>query len=275
MWRSVPIGAGVRAREDVVTLFKESSTIMAYGAGKALLNRGLLSGGYFGPLAPARAPSGLRGGEKIEMQALRALNARLMREVAVLKEREAKVLELADRDALTGLFNRRRMVELLNGAIAEARRQRHCVGLLFIDLNGFKAINDENGHVAGDELLNTVAGRISARVRAGDWVCRYGGDEFVAVLPNVPDEAAVTRVADAIRQRIALPYWIRGKKHHLTGAIGVSVYPRDGGGAAQLLHEADMAMYRVKARCALQPAGASSAPQQPTRRRDDPSLQPG
>ena len=249
---------------------------MAYGAGKALLNGGLLGGDYFGSLALTRAPSRVRGVEKAELQALRTVNARLMHEVAALKEREAKVLELADRDGLTGLFNRRRMVELLNGALAEARRQRHCVGLLFVDLNGFKAINDENGHAAGDELLTTVAGRISARVRTGDWVCRYGGDEFVAVLPNVPDESAVTQVADAIRERIALPYWIRGRKHQLTAAIGVSLYPRDGGGAAQLLHEADMAMYQLKARCALQPPGTSSAPQQqPTRRRDDVSRQPG
>ena len=83
------------------------------------------------------------------------------------------------------------MLELLEAAIAEAARQWQCVGLLFIDLNGFKGINDEYGHAAGDKILTTVATRIAARVRTGDFVCRYGGDEFVVVLPSVPDAHAV------------------------------------------------------------------------------------
>jgi diguanylate cyclase (GGDEF)-like protein len=164
------------------------------------------------------------------------------------------------------------MLELLDSAIAEAQQQWQCVGLLFIDLNGFKCINDEYGHAAGDKILTTVATRIAARVRTGDFVCRYGGDEFVVLLPNVPDTAAVTRVADTIRERVALPYWIQGNEQHLTAAIGESMYPRDGGTADVLLHHADQAMYRLKARLARPMVSLGTIPyQRLSRRRNDKS----
>jgi diguanylate cyclase (GGDEF)-like protein len=206
-----------------------------------------------------------------ELETLRATNAHLVRELAALKEREAQAQRLADRDALTGLYNRRRMVELLEAAIAEAALQRQCVGLLFIDLNGFKGINDEYGHAAGDNILTSVAMRIAGRVRTGDFVCRYGGDEFVVVLPSVPDAAAVTRVADTIRERVALPYWIQGNEQHLTAAIGESMYPHDGDTAEVLLHRADQAMYRLKTRLAHPMLSLGTKPyQRPSRRRNDP-----
>jgi diguanylate cyclase (GGDEF)-like protein len=206
-----------------------------------------------------------------ELETLRATNAQLVRELAALKEREAQAQRLADRDALTGLYNRRRMLELLEAAISEAVLQRQYVGLLFIDLNGFKGINDEYGHAAGDKILTTVATRIAARVRTGDLVCRYGGDEFVVVLPSVPDAAAVSRVADTIRERVALPYWIHGNEQHLTAAIGESMYPHDGDSAEVLLHRADQAMYRLKARVAHPMMSLGTTPyQRPLRRRGDP-----
>lgn len=205
-----------------------------------------------------------------EVETLRATNARLMRELTALKEREAQTQRLADRDGLTGLYNRRRMLELLDAAIAEAARQWQCVGILFIDLNGFKGINDEYGHAAGDKVLTTVATRIAARVRTGDLVCRYGGDEFVVVLPSVPDAQAVSRVADTIRERVALPYWIEGNEQHLTAAIGESMYPHDGESAEVLLHRADQAMYRLKARLSRPMVSLGAVPPvRPSRRRYD------
>jgi diguanylate cyclase (GGDEF)-like protein len=205
-----------------------------------------------------------------EVDTLRSMNARLLREIAALKAREAETQRLADRDGLTGLYNRRRMLELLEAAISEAVLQRQYVGLLFIDLNGFKAVNDEYGHAAGDKLLITVAARISARVRTGDIVCRYGGDEFVVVLPSAPDPLAVSRVADAIRERVSLPYWINGEEQHLTAAIGESLYPHDGENAAVLLHRADAAMYRLKSRLARPMVSLGSQPQERlARRRND------
>jgi diguanylate cyclase (GGDEF)-like protein len=208
--------------------------------------------------------------ETRELESLRAINAHLLHELSILREREAATQQLADRDGLTGLYNRRRMLELLEAAITEANEQRLSVGLLFIDLNGFKAINDEYGHAAGDKILTTVATRISARVRTGDAVARYGGDEFVVVLPAVPDPSAVSRVADTVRERISLPYWINGEEQHLTAAIGESLYPHDGDNAAMLLDRADVAMYRMKQRLARPMVTLGCVPHQRLgRRRND------
>ena len=223
---------------------------MAYARGKSLPNDtvAVSTVAVSAAARPARLP--LRAvtpgsvGIRHELERLRAANKQLLDELAALREREAQAQRLADRDGLTGLYNRRRMMELVQTAIDEAVQ---CVGLLFIDLNGFKAVNDEYGHAAGDRILTTVATRISARVRTGDFVCRYGGDEFVVILPNVPDAAAVGRVADTIRDRVALPYWVQGSEQHLTAAIGESMYPRDGRSAEELLNRADQAMYRLKA----------------------------
>jgi diguanylate cyclase (GGDEF)-like protein len=199
-----------------------------------------------------------------EVENLRLFNAYLLREVATLKEREAQMQRLADRDSLTGLYNRRRIQELLQSAITAAARQWQRVGVLFIDLNDFKGINDEYGHAAGDKILATAAKRIAARVRTGDIVGRYGGDEFVVILPGVPDAAAVAGVAQTIRERLALPYRVEGSERHLTAAIGESLYPHDGKSADALLRRSDQAMYRVKAgRARPHPAVA------PRRRRND------
>ena len=239
---------------------------MAYARSKLLLNDELSRSGSRTLRSLARNITD----EQFELQKLRSINAHLVREIAILKEREVQALQRADRDGLTGLYNRRRMLELLDSAIQDAARQWQCVGLLFIDLNGFKGINDEYGHAAGDKILNMAAMRIAARVRTGDFVCRYGGDEFVVILPSAPDAAAVARVADAIRERLALPYRIQGNEQHLTAAIGQSMYPLDGANADELLHQADQAMYRLKARIAkpVMTLGSVSQPR-PSRRRSD------
>jgi diguanylate cyclase (GGDEF)-like protein len=219
----------------------------------------------------------LREPELREIDKLRAANIQLRRELAELKEREAETKKLADRDGLTGLFNRRSMLELLEAAIGDAIKLDLHVGLLFIDLNGFKIINDRHGHAAGDKILTTVATRILARVRAGDICCRYGGDEFVVVLPGVPDPSPVSRVADAIRERISLPYWIGEEQQRLTASIGESIYPHHGENAAKLLHRADEAMYRLKARIVRPPAPPAvvAQPRSTRRRADKSKLRPG
>ena len=227
--------------------------------------------------ANSRADASSRGrriptAELREIESLRAVNAHLLRELAAMKAREAEAQKLAERDGLTGLYNRRRMLELLEAAISDALLQDLHVGLLFIDLNGFKAINDKYGHAAGDKILITVATRISARVRTGDICCRYGGDEFVVILPGVPDPFPVSRVADAIRERVSLPYWIGNDQQQLTASIGESMYPYHGENAALLVHRADEAMYRLKSRIVRPAPNSTPAPEQrPSRRRNDKS----
>ncbi len=207
---------------------------------------------------------------QLELERLRSINTHLLREIEALRAREAEAQSLADRDGLTGLYNRRRMQEVLDQVIADAKASNSFVGLLFIDLNGFKGVNDEYGHVAGDKVLTIAATRISARVRVGDYVCRYGGDEFVVILPNVPDPGAVARVADSIRERVSLPYWINDHEQHLTAAIGESMFPFHGDSADALIQRADQAMYRVKTRQSRAAVSLGRAPEsRPSRRSGD------
>jgi diguanylate cyclase (GGDEF)-like protein len=198
-----------------------------------------------------------------EVAALRVVNAHLVREVARLKQREAQVQWLAERDALTGLYNRRRLLEQTQTAIAEAARVQQRVGLLFIDLDGFKGINDEYGHAVGDKILIAVGARIAGRVRTGDIVCRYGGDEFVVLLPRLAETADAVKVADMIRSRLAGQYFIDDRALRMTAAIGVAVSPDDGQSAQHLLQRADELMYREKSR------ERDNGAHQPSRRRED------
>ena len=197
-------------------------------------------------VAPILRRTSAAAAVKGELETLRSINARLLREIDALKEREAHALMLADRDGLTGLYNRRRMSELLDQTVLDAAAHDYRFAVLFIDLDGFKRINDRYGHALGDELLMTVAGRIATRARTGDIVCRYGGDEFIVILPRVPSRGAAEDVASAIAQLVALPCKLSGEELRVTAAVGVSLYPDDGRSSRDLLRRADKLMYRAK-----------------------------
>ncbi|RNM15725.1 putative bifunctional diguanylate cyclase/phosphodiesterase [Nocardioides pocheonensis] len=154
----------------------------------------------------------------------------------------------ATHDPLTGLANRTQSMRLLAGALGRARRRRSTVGLLFIDLDGFKGVNDNNGHRTGDEVLRHVARRMSQQVREVDFVARLGGDEFVVGVEDVLDEASVVTLAHRLIAAISQPIQV---SEDLTVQVGASVGIALGRGGETdvetLLHEADLAVYRAKA----------------------------
>ncbi|MGM0912925.1 MAG: diguanylate cyclase domain-containing protein [Pseudomonadota bacterium] len=153
---------------------------------------------------------------------------------------------LAQHDALTGLPNRALLKERLSQAMGLARRHRHQLALLYLDLDDFKSINDSLGHAVGDALLKAVAGRLQECMRDIDTVCRQGGDEFVILLAEISQLDDAVRVADKLLAILGRPYLIRGHELLITLSIGISRYPEDADDAEALMHHADMAMYHVK-----------------------------
>lgn len=183
-----------------------------------------------------------------EIATLAEANARLRRRLVRLAEKCAQALHFAHYDALTGLPNRSLLLDRLKQAMAQSARQNKQVALLFIDLDRFKGVNDCLGHAAGDELLRQVAGRLAACVRCGDTACRYGGDEFVVMLPEIGGEAGAEAAAEKIRTRLAAPYGVDGHVIAISASIGVAVYQADGQTCSELIKQADSAMYLAKVR---------------------------
>ena len=179
---------------------------------------------------------------------------------------EHKIRQLANFDSLTGLPNRNQLIERAERALEAARRMGHQVGLLLIDLDRFKVINDTLGHGAGDELLIEVARRLRSCVRHSDQVtdnlldsmgtrafrtleamCRLGGDEFVALLPEVIDEHDAEIVAARVLEQMRAPIHVGGQECFVTASVGIALFPRDGINVADLIRNSDVAMFAVKA----------------------------
>jgi diguanylate cyclase (GGDEF)-like protein/PAS domain S-box-containing protein len=152
----------------------------------------------------------------------------------------------ATHDTLTGLVNRNLLNDRIDQAILMARHSGQLVGVMLLDLDRFKLINDGFGHVPADNLLRAVATRLAHCVRDTDTVARLGGDEFVVVLGSVADADSVASVAAKIMRNLALPLDVEGKEVFVTASVGIAMYPRDGDHGESLLRNADVAMYRVK-----------------------------
>jgi diguanylate cyclase (GGDEF)-like protein len=159
---------------------------------------------------------------------------------------EQRIRHMAHHDELTGLPNRALLNDRMAQALARSRRGGRPVAVLFLDLDGFKFINDSLGHAIGDRLLVEVAARLEASVRQGDTVARLGGDEFVVMLVDMEQADDAALVAQNILHALAQPVLVEGETLHVTTSIGVAVHPADGGDAETLLKHADAAMYRAK-----------------------------
>jgi diguanylate cyclase (GGDEF)-like protein len=167
---------------------------------------------------------------------------------AVTRHRHGERLNrLAQYDELTGLANRSLFQDRLARAIAWARRHDRLAAVMILDLNGFKAVNDQLGHSAGDRLLTIMGGRLTKRLRETDTIARLGGDEFALLIENLakPEHAAL--VARKLLDTVAPPIELDEQQVSVTASLGVALYPRDGADPDTLVREADRAMYRAKA----------------------------
>jgi diguanylate cyclase len=167
---------------------------------------------------------------------------------AVTRYRQAeRISRLAQYDELTGLANRSLFQDRLERAIAWARRHDRLTAVMILDLNGFKAVNDQLGHSAGDRLLTIIGGRLTKRLRETDTIARLGGDEFALLIENLakPEHAAL--VARKLLDTVAPPIELDQQQVTVTASLGVALYPRDAADPDTLVREADRAMYRAKA----------------------------
>jgi diguanylate cyclase (GGDEF)-like protein/PAS domain S-box-containing protein len=163
------------------------------------------------------------------------------------RKRAAEQIEsLAYRDILTGLPNRRLFNDRLQVAIGQAERQRTKLAVMFMDLDGFKLVNDTLGHAWGDELLRNVAGRLEGAVRQADTVARLGGDEFTLLLPGLERTSDVEKIAEKILTALRPPFVLGSREFLITGSMGVALFPEHGRDPETLVRNADAAMYRVK-----------------------------
>jgi diguanylate cyclase (GGDEF)-like protein/PAS domain S-box-containing protein len=165
---------------------------------------------------------------------------------AELRDANARARHLADHDPLTGLPNRRLLEGHLTQALALSRRNANRTAVMFVDLDRFKTVNDSLGHAAGDVLLKEVAARLVEQLRAGDTICRIGGDEFVVVLPEIKRAADAANVARKVLERLSHPVRVERREFTVTPSIGIALFPDDGRDAETLIRNADAAMYHAK-----------------------------
>jgi diguanylate cyclase (GGDEF)-like protein len=171
----------------------------------------------------------------------------LFSDITALKEHESQLEHIAHFDVLTNLPNRSLLIDRLHQATVQAQRRGQRLAVAFLDLDGFKAINDEHGHAAGDHMLVTVATRMKLTLREGDTLARLGGDEFVAVLIDLEDDAASLPMLNRLLDAAAQPVPFGDVVLQVSASLGVTFYPQTSDMEAdQLLRQADQAMYKAK-----------------------------
>jgi diguanylate cyclase (GGDEF)-like protein/PAS domain S-box-containing protein len=170
----------------------------------------------------------------------------IVRDITERKQAEEKIAHLAHYDYLTDLPNRALFLDNLEHAISLARRNHYKVAVLFLDLDGFKKVNDTLGHDAGDLLLRGVSKRLRETIRASDTVARVGGDEFIFVLNEIGSDENAALMANKIIVALSEPFELKGQRCHVGGSIGISLYPDGSQASETLIKQADDAMYLAK-----------------------------
>jgi diguanylate cyclase (GGDEF)-like protein len=170
----------------------------------------------------------------------------VVRDISERKLAEKKLTHLALYDQLTGLPNRTLFRESLAYSLSQARRSKAVMALLFIDLDGFKKVNDTLGHDAGDQLLKEVAKILKSVIRESDMAARIGGDEFTVILNSVQDRKQAVHIAEQIINTVKLPMWISGNQVKVSASIGIALYDEHAHNIEDLIKAADAAMYLAK-----------------------------
>jgi diguanylate cyclase (GGDEF)-like protein len=189
---------------------------------------------------------------KVSLTSIDAIrvNELLRDEVSEHEKTRALLEHLASHDSLTNLPNRQFMVERLNFLISQAKRSQQKMAVMFIDIDGFKTINDEHGHDAGDAVLKEIANRFKQQIRESDMASRVGGDEFIVVCHDLSDhEFAAEVLAERILKSMSAPFLLPNNHYgQISCSIGIAIYPQDGDDSETLIKSADIAMYRVKSK---------------------------
>jgi diguanylate cyclase (GGDEF)-like protein/PAS domain S-box-containing protein len=167
-------------------------------------------------------------------------------DITEIKHLQEKLEHLAQHDQLTGLPNRFLFRDRLEQALLHARRRNASFALLYLDLDGFKGVNDALGHEAGDAVLTEAGRRMAACVRASDTVARMGGDEFTVLLEDMDAPSKVERLAQVLVEALGTPFTVAGEVCAIGASVGIAIYPQHGDTADALLSAADAAMYQIK-----------------------------
>ena len=190
----------------------------------------------------------VQGGDEIALLSVEfnQMLAELQQRDTEKAEAESKLQQQATTDELTGLPNRRLLSDRLSQVLEMAKRDSRTLALLYLDLDGFKLVNDSLGHTVGDILLGQVSERLKSRIRRSDTLARLGGDEFTVILARLNSKDEAARVASSLLEVLAGPFLIEGHEITISASIGISIFPDNGTDTTELLQQADSAMYAAK-----------------------------
>jgi len=167
-------------------------------------------------------------------------------DISAIKKTEERLEQLAHYDQLTGIPNRMLFQDRLHSAVARAKRHKDSIAVMYVDLDGFKQVNDTLGHVAGDSLLKKIANKLKNCVRDEDTVARLGGDEFAIIINELQGTSYLRRLANRVVEECFSALSFEGRELHVSGSVGIATYPMDGNNETDLLRNADQAMYHAK-----------------------------